>query len=57
MVANAFVGLGAPLIDTVGALESGLEELASWVDEAERIVKRGEVLCITPCVELMNMRK
>lgn len=57
VVANASVGSGAPLTVTVAALASG----GDWLDEGDaedaRIVKRSEVACMTPCVELMKIRK
>jgi len=51
------VGFGPPLIVTVVALEIGDGCVVFAEEEAGRIVKRGEVACITPCVELRNMRK
>jgi hypothetical protein len=57
VVANTWVGFGEPLIVTVGAPEIGDGCVALGVEEEGRTVKRDEVPCNTPCVELMNMRK
>jgi len=59
VVTNACVGFGAPLTVTVAALESGDGWLALGDTDAEgaRIVKRGDVAYMIPCVELMKRRK
>lgn len=53
------MGFGAPLTVTVAALESGDGWLALGDTDAEgaRIVKRGDVAYMIPCVELMKRRK
>jgi hypothetical protein len=56
VVANACVGLGAPLTVTVAAL--GFVAVEELLDEpAGRTEKRWDVACMTPCVELRNSRK
>jgi hypothetical protein len=57
VVANGCVGFGLPLTVTVTALEIADGCVLFGELEAGRMVKRGEVACSTPCVELMNIRK
>lgn len=57
VVVNCCVGLGDPLIVTVGTLaagEGGLEEGEAF---GARTEKRWEVACMIPCVELRKIRK
>lgn len=57
VVANCCVGLGLPLTVTVGTPGAGLGLVPEGVVPEATIEKRGEVECITPCVEFMKMRK
>lgn len=57
VVANGCVGSGPVLTVTVVAPEIGDGCELFGDEEAGRIVKRGEVACSTPWVELMNIRK
>lgn len=52
VVANAWEGFGAPLMVTVGALESGVAPLSEEATE-----NLFDVVCRTPCVELTKRRK
>ena len=58
VVTNCAVGFGAPDTVRVDALEESALALCeeSGVDPASRIVKRGEMAYIPPCVELMKRR-
>ena len=56
VVANCCVGFELPLTVTVGA-DAGDGCVLFGDEDAGRMVKRGEVACITPCVELMKIRK
>lgn len=58
VVANCSVGFGPPLTTTVGTPPDGVTVgVEVGVVPAARMEKRFEVACITPCVELMKMRK
>jgi hypothetical protein len=57
VVANWAVGFGPPLTATVDTLASGEGAGEVGVLDAARIVKREELAYMTPCVELMKMRK
>jgi hypothetical protein len=57
VVANACVGFGEPLTVTVAALGLGDGWLELGVTPASRIVKRGEVAYMIPCVTLIKRRK
>jgi len=57
VVANGSVGSGPPLTVTVAAPDIGDGWVLFGDVEEGRMVKRGEVPCSTPCVELINMRK
>jgi len=56
VVANGLVGCAEPLTVTVAASWAEVAE-AVGVEPAARIVNRGDVACMTPCVELMKIRK
>lgn len=58
-MANTAVGFGPPETVTVGALEVSESEVPEEEEEAEeesRMVNRGEMAYIPPCVLLMNRR-
>ena len=55
VVAKFTVGLGPPDTVTVDAPADAVAELFA-VPPASRIVNRGEIAYIPPCVELMNKR-
>lgn len=51
------MGLGAPLTVTVGASGIAVGCPAFAGEDAGRTVNRGDVACMTPCVEFMKIRK
>jgi len=57
VVANCMVGFGLPLTVTVGTPAAGLALVPVGEAEEARTVKREDVACITPWVELMKIRK
>jgi hypothetical protein len=57
VVANCAVGLGPPDIETTGALGEGLGCSPEGDEPEARIVKRSDVVYVTPCVVLRKMRK
>ena len=57
VVAKGIVGFGPPLIVTVGTLSAGDGGEELGVALGARTVKRFDVACMTPCVELIKIRK
>ena len=57
VVAKGIVGFGPPLIVTVGTLSAGDGGEELGVALGARMVKRFDVACMTPCVELIKIRK
>lgn len=58
VAANTAVGFGPPLMLTVLAAPTAAEaaSLEFTLEPALRMVKRGEMACIPPCVLLMKRR-
>ena len=57
VVANCCVGFELPLTVTVVTRDTGDGCVEFADDDAGRMVKRGEVACSTPWVELMKIKK